>query len=243
MIQFDDNTKYQKEGAEDSYMRAFLENASLRPSCYRCNFKDPNKVSDITIGDFWGVENIYPEGQKYKGVSLCLINSKSGSDFFDNEIVSSNNNYWVRKVNIEAALKYNSAALNSVLLPRRKRDALFNLLQKNTFSLEHMTECLMNRKIDRIIMIWERGTRKIKRLLKITNKPRLVKEDNLVAFKNKYLCTGCSACFSACPKEAITMEEDIEGFKYPTINLKKCINCGFCLQICPANIKTNGGDK
>lgn len=45
-------------------------------------------------------------------------------------------------------------------------------------------------------------------------------------------CCGCSACVMKCPKNAIEMKSDVEGFLYPIIDEKKCINCGLCLQIC-----------
>ena len=46
-------------------------------------------------------------------------------------------------------------------------------------------------------------------------------------------CTGCTACVNICPKDAITMVEDEEGFYYPKINKEKCINCNLCKKICP----------
>ena len=58
-----------------------------------------------------------------------------------------------------------------------------------------------------------------------------------IVSKNK--CCGCYACFNLCPKNAISMEEDELGFKYPVIDQKKCINCGMCKNICPSvNKKT-----
>lgn len=56
-------------------------------------------------------------------------------------------------------------------------------------------------------------------------------------FKNKEQCSGCTACMHSCPVGAITMETDEEGFKYPVIDLKKCVNCGTCRRICPFNNK------
>ncbi len=47
-------------------------------------------------------------------------------------------------------------------------------------------------------------------------------------------CTGCSACRNVCPKDAISMERDREGFAYPVIDLDKCIRCGRCTAVCPA---------
>ena len=49
----------------------------------------------------------------------------------------------------------------------------------------------------------------------------------------KQRCTGCHACFNACPVRAIRMEEDEEGFLYPQIQQTSCINCGRCRDVCP----------
>lgn len=45
-------------------------------------------------------------------------------------------------------------------------------------------------------------------------------------------CNGCGACALRCPKKAIEMVEDDEGFLYPKIDEDKCINCGLCKRIC-----------
>lgn len=46
-------------------------------------------------------------------------------------------------------------------------------------------------------------------------------------------CCGCGACMNICPKGAITMQRNAEGFLYPIIDKDKCINCGLCVRSCP----------
>ena len=47
-------------------------------------------------------------------------------------------------------------------------------------------------------------------------------------------CTGCAACVNRCPKDAIRMEYDGEGFLHPVVDVEKCVNCGLCMRVCPA---------
>lgn len=49
----------------------------------------------------------------------------------------------------------------------------------------------------------------------------------------KEVCCGCGACYSMCPKNAISMEFDEEGFEYPIIDDTLCINCNVCSKVCP----------
>lgn len=47
------------------------------------------------------------------------------------------------------------------------------------------------------------------------------------------MCTGCGACYSACPKGAIKMVYNNEGFLYPSIDFDLCIDCRKCEDVCP----------
>lgn len=59
----------------------------------------------------------------------------------------------------------------------------------------------------------------------------------MIILDNPSDCTGCTACECICPKNAITMTPDKLGFKYPTVNMDTCVECGLCQKVCPVRDK------
>lgn len=82
-MEFDNNSSYVINHNDDVYMKAFLKHLSLRESCTDCKFKKNNRLSDITLADFWGIKNVKPEMDDGKGTSLVIVNSKKGQELFD----------------------------------------------------------------------------------------------------------------------------------------------------------------
>ncbi len=54
-----------------------------------------------------------------------------------------------------------------------------------------------------------------------------------ILYNKEEECCGCATCYAVCPKEAISMAEDKEGFEYPKVDREKCIRCYMCLKVCP----------
>lgn len=57
-----------------------------------------------------------------------------------------------------------------------------------------------------------------------------------VLYKRKEECCGCTACYAICPKGAIVMKADDEGFEYPQIEEKRCVRCYQCIRVCPMKV-------
>lgn len=65
------------------YTTLFYKHLVIRPSCFVCPYKKCERISDITIADYWGVENNVPQFDDNKGVSLVIVNNEKGEEFFE----------------------------------------------------------------------------------------------------------------------------------------------------------------
>lgn len=128
-ILFSNNKEYKQTFDKDLYMKAFLKDICLRPSCYACEFKTLNRQSDITLADFWGVENILPEMDDNKGTSLIFVNSNKGKFMLE----KIKDKILCKEVSISEVIKYNSAAIKAVEY-NSKRDSFFNELDQLPFN-------------------------------------------------------------------------------------------------------------
>ncbi len=64
----------------------------------------------------------------------------------------------------------------------------------------------------------------------------------MININNPVECCGCSACVERCPKSCISFDEDKEGFRYPEVDVSRCIECGLCEKVCPV-INENGPNE
>ena len=69
------------------FLRGFLADLYLRPSCHACPSKSLKSGSDITIGDFWGVQNVMPEIDDDKGVSVVMVNSEKAGTLVEKILI------------------------------------------------------------------------------------------------------------------------------------------------------------
>lgn len=113
---------------EDPYMKLFLDNLILRPSCYQCPAKSGKSCSDITIADFWGIERSHPELDDSRGVGLLMVNTNKGQSAF------SSLNIRQQEVTYEVAMANNSSYERPVAEPT-KRGKCFYYLQRPPHSV------------------------------------------------------------------------------------------------------------
>jgi len=118
------------EHNKNVYMKSFLSNYNLRPSCYACKFKHANDKSDITLGDFWGAEksDLHINKKNDKGLSLIFINSSKGKDLLN--LVS--NKLAMEEIDFDQAVKYNPSYSSGLNKPE-KRDIFFTDIDSGDF--------------------------------------------------------------------------------------------------------------
>lgn len=115
------NHEIKQKSNKNDYIKLFLMNIALRDSCYDCKFKNYNNLSDITLGDLWGIENLCPELDDNKGTSLVMLNTNKGKELFERI----KDMMICKKIDIEDAVKYNHSMKESSML-NPKRDEFFN---------------------------------------------------------------------------------------------------------------------
>lgn len=110
------------------YMKLFLSDLCLRPSCSNCNSKSGKSKSDITIADFWGIQHLYPDFDDDKGCNLVLINSEKGLNLF--------NKLECDKIETDfnTAIKYNPSYIKSVAEPKYRK-YFFKNFEKYGFAI------------------------------------------------------------------------------------------------------------
>lgn len=113
----------------DSWFRSYLRNIFLKKDCYDCQFCGENRVSDITLGDFWNIKDINEElfaNNKDHGVSMVLLNSKKGEEYFN--IIKKRVTFSPEE--IQMAIKYNPRISNGKYSNEflKKRNTFFKRL-------------------------------------------------------------------------------------------------------------------
>ncbi len=104
---FPDGSVLSSQPGNHPYMQAFLGNLSLREACSRCSAKGENRESDLTLGDFWGVNKVCPEIYEKTGTSLVFVNTKAGEGLW--QAVQSQ--LAAKEVSPEEAVQFNPSAL------------------------------------------------------------------------------------------------------------------------------------
>lgn len=154
VFEYENGKQYSTLSSDSLFMKLFVGDYISRPSCENCKFKGYNRVSDITLGDFWGIWDIDSEMDDNKGTSVVLIQSEKGQALWD-EI---SDKIKFKEVSLEQASRQNP----SMLVPSKanpKREEVLNKIREG-----HIEEC-ENLFVQSKISIVDKIRDKMKRLI------------------------------------------------------------------------------
>lgn len=138
---------------DTTYMKAFLSNLTLRPSCYSCQFRG-NHGSDLTLGDYWGIESVHPEMTDNKGTSLVLVYTKKGRQLLERTDLN------LRESRYEDVLKGNPSIIHTSWKPVERELFWRSYKKRGLRTLDAFTTFDSRAKLRKI---WARLLRKIQR--------------------------------------------------------------------------------
>ena len=129
-VDFSNGKQYCKDRWHDLFFIGYLQSGNFaRPSCYECRFKGFPQKSDITLADFWGIENIDPSMDQDKGTSLVMVNSAKGMALFEETKKSI---VW-KQFTLADARKSNPAMDSSLKSASKDREAFFAAVNNYPF--------------------------------------------------------------------------------------------------------------
>ena len=125
---FQDGSHCIRRFYDNDYFIAFLQGLSVPSGCSRCPFKGVERPTDLTLGDFWGVEIFHPEWDDDKGISLVMIHSERGQNLFE----SIRPDLQCHEITAEEAVAQNPAIIHN--FPRHpKADYFLEHLESTDF--------------------------------------------------------------------------------------------------------------
>lgn len=137
------NIVFSQSLRENKFILGFLKDLYLRPSCHMCVCKNLKSGADVTLGDFWGIQNILPQIDDDKGISLVLVSSPKGMQLFLDlkcEVIESK---------LEYVKKYNSAYYKSSIIPKERIS--FWTMKETSFSTR-IKKCCSEDYISKILV-------------------------------------------------------------------------------------------
>lgn len=126
---FGRDIEYQVPSLKDFYFSLFDNNYISRPACYRCQWAKSDRLTDFTLGDFWGINEIDPDFFDEAGVSLVLVNTEKANNVF-NEVRDKINYRMYEK---EFVIRSNSCLEAPIVCPEN-RDKIWMSYRKNGFA-------------------------------------------------------------------------------------------------------------
>lgn len=213
-VVLEDGKAYYETRDTCNWSKGYLyTNAYCRPSCYACQFKGFPRMADITIADFWGIENVNQSLEKDLGTSLVMVNSKKGAEYF--ERVKPRINFV--EAPFESILAGNPMLTASLGQPTVDREQFFEDVDKMTFI--ELAEKYFNAKDDKGEMTKVSWKRRIKNFLRKIK--RNYKYAKMISRETRYSLTALHQFFKYNTRDEIKQRNIIIPRPHVVIEVHK----------------------
>lgn len=123
----DDGTEFIEKKEDSLYMKGYIQNLFIRPSCFKCKYKGIERCSDITLGDFWAIKEFHNDFSDGYGTSSVIIHSLQGKMWMDKISKSIN----TISSSTEAVTCWNECLIKSPQKNRKSKKFYQNLKKKS----------------------------------------------------------------------------------------------------------------
>lgn len=230
-LELSNGSRHEGDVLGKTWRNLFGSGVAFRPACHGCAYTTLERTGDYTLGDFWGVDEVREGVDDGRGVSLVLESPSAPEILFPAGRAA--------RLPAASAVSKFQPALSRPHAASPTRPAFWSAYAAGGFA-KAASFLGVGTAVNTL-------KRKVKALL-VFVKPAKVAPSPLfdasfyatgregyAICEDPLKCTGCTACMAACPKDAISMAPNVEGFPVPRIDPDKCVTCGRCRKACPSN--------
>lgn len=135
---FEDGTEYAGSQTNEPFLYGFLQNLYLRPSCAGCcDLRGNHHAADLTISDLWGAQEVCPEKDDDKGLSLVCANTQAGRRALERVA----GRLTTFHVETDGLSRFNPS-LSAPVQAHPKREAFFRHYEREGFNAERVMKLL-----------------------------------------------------------------------------------------------------
>lgn len=231
-LRLSDGSRHEGDILGKTWRNLFGSGFVFRPSCHACAYTTLARTGEFTLGDFWGIGQVKSGIDDGRGVSLVLASPSAPDHLLRTG--------YVDRLPAQSAVTEGQPALSHPHSASAGRSAFWSRYVSGGFAKAAFfagvgtVPATLKRKVMSKLggsqpAGFAVGQSLFDASLYTTGR------DGYPICDNPLGCTGCSACMAACPKGAIAMMPNAEGFLVPRIDSAKCISCGRCRKACPLN--------
>lgn len=107
---------FTEKASKNKYLKAFVSNLTLRPSCFSCSSKSGKSLSDVTLADYWGIEHLLPQMDDNNGTSFLCGNTQRGVE------IISQLGAELKETDYQKSVPYNSCIVQSTSEPIERQN-------------------------------------------------------------------------------------------------------------------------